>query len=108
ADIGHQAFEQLAQGMGNLVQQWVLMGSAGPNAMRKLVASVLAGVAAQAAVLAIMELAYGIAALTPWGAATYGPAAFHFKSAALFGSVAVATALAGRAIAGDSFKQQTN
>lgn len=94
----------LAQGVGSLVQQWVLLGSAGPNAFRKLVASVLAGVAAQAATLAIMELAYGVAALTPWGAAIYGPAPFHFKSAALFGSIAAATALAGRSVAGGLFQ----
>lgn len=99
--------QSLAQGFGSLVQQMVLTGTAGPNALKKLVASVLAGVAAQAAVLAIMELAYGIAALTPWGAAIYGPAPFHFKAAALFGSIAVATGLAGRAVAGDSFNQQT-
>lgn len=102
-----QMVEQFAQGVGNVVQNLVLMGTAGPNAMKKLVASVLAGVAAQAAVLAIMELAYGIAALTPWGAAIYGPAVPHFKAAALFGAVAVGTGLAGRAVAGDSFSQST-
>lgn len=96
----------LAQGVGNLVQQWVDLGTTGPNAFRKLVASVLAGVAAQAATLAIMELAYGIAALTPWGAAIYGPAPFHFKAAALFGAVAVTAGLAGRAVAGNSFQQK--
>jgi hypothetical protein len=94
---------QLASGVGNLVQQWVLLGTTGPGAFKKLVASILAGVAAQAATLAIMELAYGIAALTPWGATIYGPAPFHFKAAALFGAVAAVTALAGRAIAGNSF-----
>lgn len=99
--------QSLAQGFGSLVQQMVLTGTAGPNALKKLVASVLAGVAAQAAVLAIMELAYGIAALTPWGRAIYGDPIKHFKAAALFGSVAVATGLAGRGIAGDSFSQQT-
>lgn len=93
------AVNDLASGFGNLVQQIVLTGSAGPDAMKKLVASVLAGVAAQAATLAIMETAYGIAALTPWGAAIYGPAAAHFKAAALFALVAVGSGLAGRAVA---------
>lgn len=112
ADVARVAFSavgaavnQLAQGVGGLVQQWVLLGSNGPNAMRKLVASVLAGVAAQAATLAVMELAYGIAALTPWGAAVYGPAAFHFKSAALFGSIAAIAGTAGRGVAGGIFQQ---
>lgn len=106
--IGQDALGSLAQGIGNLVQQWVLMGSTGPNAMKKLVAGILGGVAAQAAVLAVMELAYGVAALTPWGAAIYGPAAAHFKAAALFGSVAALAAAAGRGVAGNAFQNQTS
>lgn len=111
ADVATAAFSavgavvnQLASGIGSLVQNFVLLGTNGPNAFRKLVASVLAGVAAQAAILAIMELAYGVAALTPWGAAIYGPAPFHFKSAALFGSIAAVSAIAGRAAAGGLFQ----
>lgn len=105
--IGKQAVQGLANGVGSLVQNLVLLGVAGSGGMKKVVASVLAGVAAQAAVLAVMELAYGIAALTPWGAAVYGPAPLHFKAAALFGSIALVSGLAGRAVAGDSFKQGT-
>lgn len=97
------AVSSLAQGFGSLVEQMVLTGSAGPHAMRKLVASVLAGVAAQAATLAIMETAYGIAALTHWGRAIYGDPVKHFKAAALFGAVAVTTGLIGRAVAGNTF-----
>lgn len=115
ADIASVAFSAvgaavngLAQGVGNLVQQWVLMGEVGPHAMRKLVASILAGVAQQAAVMAIMELAYGIAALTPWGAVLYGPAAPHFKASALFASVAAIAAVAGRATAGDAFQSSSS
>lgn len=95
------AVNGLAQGIGSLVQNWVLMGSTGPNAMRKMVASVLAGVAAQAAVLAIFELAKGFAMLF------FNPAeaAAHFYAAALFGSLAVGTAVAGRAVAGNAFQQ---
>lgn len=102
--IAGDAIKEFAQGVGSLVENWVLLGDAADGGMKKLVASVLAGVAAQAAVMAVMETAYGIAALTPWGAAIYGPAPFHFKSAALFATVAVGTALAGRAVAGDSFQ----
>ncbi len=107
AEIGGQAIDQMAQGVGNLIQNLVLGGEVGPHAMRKLVASVLAGVSAQAAVLAIMETAYGIAALTPWGAAIYGPAVLHFKAAALFGSIAVVAGVLGHAMAGDAFQRQT-
>lgn len=106
-NIAGDALKSMAQGIGNMVQNFVLLGNTGGQSFRKLVVSVLAGVAAQAAVLAVMELAYGIAALTPWGAAIYGSPALHFKAAALFGAIAVTTGLAGRAVAGDSFKQQT-
>lgn len=94
------AVADLAFGVGDLVQQWVLLGETGPNAMRKLTASVLAGLAAQAAVKAIFQLAEGFAALFFNPAA----AAAHFQSAALFGSIAGVAAVAGRSVAGDLFK----
>jgi len=103
-DMGLDAVNSLAAGVGNLTQQWVLYGSVGPNAVRKMVASVLAGLAAQAAMQAVMELAYGFIALTPWGAALYGPASNHFIAAALFASVAAGSAIAGRLVAGNSFQ----
>lgn len=103
-NVAGQAIGGLANAMGSLVENWVLYGSASEGGARKAIASALAMAAAQSTVSAIMETAYGIAALTPWGAAIYGPAALHFKSAALFGIVAAGTALGGRAIAGDSFK----
>lgn len=91
---------QMAAGVGALVEAWVLYGDLGPNAVRKMVAAVLAGVAAEAAVKAVFQLAEGFAALF------FNPAeaAAHFKAAALYGAVAVGAGLAGRAIAGDSFK----
>lgn len=100
-NIATGALSMFAEGIGNIVQNLVLMSDAGPHAMRKLVASVLAGVAAQAAVLAIFELAKGFAALF------FNPAEAnaHFIAAALFGSIALVTGLAGRAVAGNSFKQ---
>jgi hypothetical protein len=100
-----QSFQAMAQGMGQLVQQWVLYGNLGGQSLRKLTATILSNVAMQAATMAVMELAYGIAALTPWGAAIYGPAPAHFKAAALFGSIAAVGAVAGRAVAGDAFSQ---
>jgi len=102
-NIGVAAFDALANAVGNVVQNWVLMGTTGPNALRKMTAAVLAGVAAQAAVLAIFELAKGFASLF-WNPAE---AAGHFKSAALFGAVAVASGVAGRLIAGNSFQKET-
>lgn len=92
---------QMIQGVGSLVEAWVLYGDLGPNAVRKMTASILAGLAAQAAVKAIFQLAEGFAALF------FNPAeaAAHFKAAALYGAVAIGAGLAGRAIAGDSFKE---
>jgi hypothetical protein len=97
------AFESVAEGVGAMLESWILTGDLGPKAMQKLVASVLAGIAAQSAVLAIFELAKGFASLF------FNPAeaAAHFKAAALFGSIAVVSAGLGREIAGDAFNQQT-
>ena len=106
ADLLGGAVSSLAQGFGSLVQQWVLLGGQADINMKKLVATVLAGVAAQAASLAVFELALAIAALTPFGSIIYGSAAQHFAAAALFGSIAAGSALAGRAVAGDSFQQK--
>lgn len=95
-------FMQMGQALGASVEAWVLLGDNADISMQKMLASTLAGVAAQSAVLAIFHLAMGIAALTPWGAAVYGPAPIHFKAAAIWGAIAVGTALAGRAVAGSS------
>lgn len=100
-----ETFKQVAQGLGNLVQQWVLTGEVGPKAMRKLTASILAGLAAQAAVEALMELARGFKELALGNPAS---AALHFKAAAIFGAVAGVAAVAGRAIAGDAFKSESD
>ncbi|HEY8562792.1 MAG TPA: tape measure protein [Pyrinomonadaceae bacterium] len=100
-----QTINDLAGAMGSLVENWVLYGNTSDMSARKAIASALAMAASQSAVSAIMETAYGIAALTPWGAAIYGPAPLHFKSAALFAAVAATTGLAGRAVAGDSFSR---
>lgn len=98
------AFRQMASAVGSLVQQWVLYGDAGPHAMRKMLAAVLASLAAEAAVRAVFELAMGFAALVLNPAA----ATKHFIAAALFGSIAGVSAIAGRAVAGDTFKQETS
>lgn len=100
-DILQGAIDDMAFGIGNLVENWVLLGTTGPQAMRRLVASVLAGVAAQAAVKAVYELAEGFAALF------FNPpaAAAHFTAAALFGSLAGVAAVAGRGVAGDAFQR---
>ena len=94
----------IAHGTAAMIEQWVLLGTAGPNAIRKMTAQVLAGLAAQAAAKAIFELAEGFAALAGF---LPGPAALHFKAAAFYGATAAAAGVAGRAIAGDLFQQKS-
>lgn len=104
AGIMQNAFASIAQGIGSVVENWVLMGETGPAVMRKLLASALASLAAEAATRAIFELAMGFATLF------FNPAesAAHFTAAAIFGTIAVGAALAGRAVAGDAFKRESS
>lgn len=95
ANIATNAFEAFADALGSVVQQWVLTGNTGPAVMKKILAATLATIAAEAAVRAIYETAMGFAALF----LNPAEAAAHFTAAALFGSIAVGAALAGRAIA---------
>jgi hypothetical protein len=67
-------------------------------ALKKATAQVLAQLAAEAAIRALWHTAMGIAALTPWGAAAYGPAAAQFKAAAMFGAIAVMAGAAAMAL----------
>lgn len=91
------AFDAYVAAMERSISINSLLSESTGRAMQNVLASVLKSVGAQAAAQAIMELAYGVAAMTPWGRGVYGDPAFHFKSAALFGSVAV---LAGMGSAG--------
>jgi tape measure domain-containing protein len=102
--IGKEAFGQFAQGVGDAVENFVLLGEMGPQAMRKLTAQILASVASQAAVKAIFEVAEGFAALA--NPVTAWQAPFHFKAAAIYAVVAGGAAIGGRALAGDLFKDK--
>lgn len=97
------AFDQVAHALGQTVANWVLLGETGPAVMRKILAQALASIAAEAAVNAIKELALGFATLF------FNPAesAAHFTSAGLWAAIAGGSAIAGRAVAGDLFKQKT-
>ncbi len=96
------AIDQWISGMGQIVEQWVLYGEVGPDAVKKMTAAVLAGLAAQAFVKALFYTAEGIVALF------FDPplAAGYFTAAAIMAGIAGGAALAGRAIAGDSFKKE--
>jgi hypothetical protein len=96
------AFNQFANALGQTVANWVLLGETGPAVMRKILAQALASLAAEATVQAIKELALGFASLF------FNPAeaAAHFTAAGLWASIAGGSALAGRGIAGDLFKDK--
>lgn len=102
-DILRDTFLQVADAIGQTVQNWVLLGETGPAVMRKILAQALASIAAEAAVNAIKELALGFATLF------FNPAesTAHFTAAALWGSIAGVSAIAGRGIAGDLFKSKS-
>lgn len=104
-DIMVSAFSAIGQAVGDAAQAFVLYGSAGTS-FKKFAAQVVAGLAAMAATKAIFELAEGFAALARGffgNPKAFAEAAMHFKSAAIYGIVAGVSALAGRAVAGNSF-----
>lgn len=97
------AFASFSQGLGNIIEQLILTGEFSGTAMRQMTAAVLAGLAKQAVVEALFNVAKGLAALanpfTAWQAPGY------FAAAKAFGLVAAAAGLAGRAVAGNSFQR---
>lgn len=104
-----QAFSAVGQAVGETVQAFVLYGNAGKS-VRQITALILASIAQQAAIQAVYELAQGFAklAMAFFGVPNAGPSATaHFTAAAIYGSIAGIAAVAGRAVAGDSFKQNT-
>lgn len=101
--VGLDAFSSLGQAVGSMAQNYVLLGTTGPAALRKLLAATLAQIAAESAVKAIYWTAQGIADLF-WNPARAGA---DFAAAALFASIAGVSALAGRAAAGDLFTQKS-
>lgn len=97
------AFSSIGQGIGNMIQSMILLGNAGPQAFKKLAAGVIAGIASQAIVKAIFELAEGFAALARslFGDPTAGAeAALHFKAAAIYGTVGAVAGAIGAAVSG--------
>src|SRR5205085_328601 len=97
--------------VGDAVRSFVLFGTAG-GGFRKFAAEVIASLAQMATVQAVFEFAQGLAMLAlTWftGNPKYAQSAGgHFAAAAAFGLIAGVTAVAGRAIAGNSFQQQAS
>lgn len=96
------SFLGVADAIGQVVANWVLYGETGPAVLRKVLAVALANLAKEATVNAIKELALGFATLF----INPAEAASHFTASAIWGSIAGVSAVVGRGVAGDTFKQQ--
>ena len=106
-NILSSSFNSVANAVGNAVKAFVLFGSAG-GSFKKFAAELIASLSQMAAVQAVFEVAMGFAALARgWfgDPKAFAEAKMHFISAAVFGAVAGVSAIAGRAVAGDSFKE---
>jgi hypothetical protein len=109
------AFGSAVSGIQDMTKQWILYGTAGPHALQKMTASILAGLAAQAigkalweGAEALAEYAIGISlAANPFTAALapghFAAAAAHTTAAIAYGALGGASALLGRAVAGSAF-----
>jgi hypothetical protein len=93
--IGSDALDSLAAGFQNSVAAAILGEESFGEAMRKATAETLANVSAQAAILAIFQLAAAFASLA---VLDFRGAEMHFQSAAIYGAVAVAAGVAAMAI----------
>ncbi len=98
-ELSKQAFGQMSQGLGSMVSDYILLGSTGPDALRKTTAQALASASQQATVSAIMSTADGFAHLFTNPAQS----AADFTAAGFYASIAVGTGIAGRKVAGNLF-----
>jgi DNA-binding FrmR family transcriptional regulator len=103
-DAMKKALGDIASGLGQAVSAWVLYGETGGAMMRKVVAESLAALAQLAVVKVLTNLAEGFEALAMMNP---GKAAMHFTAAKIWGAVGVGSAVAGRLVAGDTFKRES-
>lgn len=97
--MGKEAFGSMAEGVGDIVENYILLGETGPHAMRKLTAQVLASASREATVKGSMSMADGFAHMFTNPAQS----AADFTAAGIYFSVAAATGIAGRKLAGNLF-----
>jgi tape measure domain-containing protein len=100
--MGKEAFGEFAQGIGATVEQYILLGKTGPDALRKVTAQTLASLSKEATIKALMALADGLVHLFTNPAQS----AADFTAAAIYGSIAVASGIAGRIAAGNVFSKE--
>jgi hypothetical protein len=105
-DLVGGVLSKVAGATEQLLENFILTGHGGAAAFKALAAAIIASLAVQAGVEAIMEVARGIkelalaaadaASLNPWGAALHTASAHaHFSSAAVFGIIAAGAAGVG-------------
>lgn len=107
ASIGSMAvemFDNMAHAVGGAIEQWALYGGSVGQALKKALAAELAHIAGVAVVNALYATALGFIRLAEWDFVGAGNA---FISAGIWAGLAGVSAISARAIAGDSFKQQT-
>lgn len=115
-NLGKEAFGGIIQGTQSMIETMLIAGNVGPAAFARLAKGVIAGLAAQAIVHSIMEVAYAIAeyakaASNPTTAPMHiASAHLHLLSALKFGivgGVAAGVSLAipggGSSVAGNTF-----
>jgi hypothetical protein len=95
-EMGQKAFGDFAQAMGQNIAQAIVYKQSIGDAMRAALASTLESIAAQSFTYAIYATALGFLCLAEWD---FSGAAAAFEAAAIFGTVGVASAIAGRAVA---------
>lgn len=96
--MANETLSAVKQNMASALAQEILGQQNYGKALKNATAQALASVAARMAVEAIYMTGIGIAALTPWGAALFGPAGQWFKAAAYMGAGAVTTGVMARAL----------
>lgn len=89
-------FSAMTAATQSLLENYILTGTAGADAFKQLAASAIAGIAVQAGIKALFELAEGYAALANPFTAYLAP--FHFAAAKIYGIVAGAALGTGLAI----------
>lgn len=89
------AMGAMIEGGAQLLEQWIMTGEVSGEAIAQMTASVIAGVASQAAVKSIFEVAEGLAALAGLNPAA---AAGHFAAAKTYGLVALGATAIGAGI----------
>lgn len=89
-------FSNIANGLQNVIQGFIMTGRIGGQAFKALAASIISSVVAQSAVKAIFELAEGFAASARYD---YASATQHFTAAKFYGVVAGVAAAAAVGLA---------